>query len=663
MKTKYQKETYCKQLKKSKDKYGKKKGINNSKSQIKKDKNNEILALLDIDANQEENNIRNKDITITKKFEDNRIDNIYENGKILSKDEMFETKDTQISIGESIKDTANTQKNSDNQKYFLEKNIENELKNYEKEVLEFLKEEKTNIINIEEKKEIIIVEKQKKKVTSIEVEENINTEAFPNMPDNTELLEVKDKIFKINKNNTVEDSIYYDGKLFKKDRHQLNSYPKIVKYRCKNYRKKERNLNNTFCPALLKRKLDKNNYYYILETNHSTDCLETEITKLKIKTNLIGHYNEYIDKCMSYLNGTDYYDRKEFTTKLQEIYNENKYDFKLKENTIKNIIGRWKLTSLRFTKYSAIENKYNKKGELILYDYSNTIIYTSSKKKPVNGEYFIWSSDSIIARIRKSNHLFIDTTFHHPKDFTQLLIIIFKDYISSEYYPGFFILMSNKTEILYDLIFKSLKRIISQQNIYNLTFKTITTDTEIALINAVERNFDKIKRIGCWFHLSQDLIREARLIGLLNSKNKDIDINLTYEIITQLTLLPINYKGNIENLKKFLNVLIMQYPHYSNYIINYFIEYKLKYFQDGSYDYSKFPPDIRSNSILERYNKIVKNQLGEKRTCNWVVFMNFIFKELERISEKLGKNENINVLYSEKNTKFGKFKYNFTNFN
>ena len=84
---------------------------------------------------------------------------------------------------------------------------------------------------------------------------------------------------------------------------------------------------------------------------------------------------------MSYLNSTDYYDRKEFTTKLQEIYNENKYDFKLKENTIKNIIGRWKLTSLRFTKYNAIENKYNKKGELILYDYSNTIIYISSKKK------------------------------------------------------------------------------------------------------------------------------------------------------------------------------------------------------------------------------------------------------------------------------------------
>ena len=37
---------------------------------------------------------------------------------------------------------------------------------------------------------------------------------------------------------------------------------------------------------------------------------------------------------------------------------------------------------------------------------------------------------------------------------------------------------------------------------------------------------------------------------------------------------------------------------------------KLKYFEDGSYDYSKFPNDIRSNSILERYNKIIKTNLG-----------------------------------------------------
>lgn len=102
--------------------------------------------------------------------------------------------------------------------------------------------------------------------------------------------------------------------------------------------------------------------------------------EIKTNINLIGSYNDFINKCMNYLDSTEYYNKKEITTKLQEIYNENKYNFKLKENAIKNIIGRWKNNSLRFTKYAAIENKNNKKGELRLYDYTNTVIYTSNKK-------------------------------------------------------------------------------------------------------------------------------------------------------------------------------------------------------------------------------------------------------------------------------------------
>ena len=41
--------------------------------------------------------------------------------------------------------------------------------------------------------------------------------------------------------------------------------------------------------------------------------------------------------------------------------------------------------------------------------------------------------------------------------------------------------------------------------------------------------------------------------------------------------------------------------------------------------------------------------------------MNFINKEIDRINEILGKNENINVLYSKKNTKFGSKKFNYDN--
>ena len=105
----------------------------------------------------------------------------------------------------------------------------------------------------------------------------------------------------------------------------------------------------------------------------------------------------------------------------------------------------------------------------------------------------------------------------------------------------------------------------------------------------------------------------------------------------------------------------MQYPKYYNLLFNYFLDKKLKYFVDGSFNYNKFPKDICSNSNLERYNKTIKIKLGEKRLCNLVIFLNFINEELERIDNILGKNENISVLYKIKSTKFGIDKYNPNN--
>ena len=39
--------------------------------------------------------------------------------------------------------------------------------------------------------------------------------------------------------------------------------------------------------------------------------------------------------------------------------------------------------------------------------------------------------------------------------------------------------------------------------------------------------------------------------------------------------------------------------------------------------------------------------------------MQFINKELSRINELLAKNSNLNVIYMQKTTKFGKSKYNY----
>ena len=530
-----------------------------------------------------------------------------------------------------------------------------DLEKYTDEIIEYLEKEKNNNMKILEEKTIETTnQKKRSKAYTIEIEENLELNAnyiYNETKEKDSPMEVKDKVFK----NT---DILYEGKTFIKERHQPKNFPAIINYRCKYQRKNEHLKNSNFCNALIKRKKDKNNIYYILEKNHSKECIEFSTISIINSSNLIGNYNDYINKCNQYLDSTEDYNKTEMRVKLQEIYNSNNYNFTLKENTIKNIIGRWKSNSLRFTKYNAIENRNNKNGDLILWDYQNTVIYSSNKKNPIKAEYYIWSSDQMIARCRKSKHLFIDGTFHHPKEFSQLLIIIFKDIITSNYYPSFFCLMSIKTEEMYDLVFKSIKRILTQQNIIKLDISTITTDSELALINSIENNFENSKRLGCWFHLNQDLIREAKIMGLFNKKNKNINIDSTYEVITQLSILPLNYKGDLDYIKKKINILLNQYPKYTNYIITYFMGNKLKYFEDGSYDYSKFPNDIRSNSILERYNKIIKTNLGDKRTCNWVKFMNFINNEILRINELLNKNENINIAYMKKKTKFGLGKYN-----
>ena len=64
-----------------------------------------------------------------------------------------------------------------------------------------------------------------------------------------------------------------------------------------------------------------------------------------------------------------------------------------------------------------------------------------------------------LKRIRKSHHTFIDATFHHPLDYNQLLIIMYKDIITNLKIPAFKALMNGK-KIYYNIAFDSIINII-----------------------------------------------------------------------------------------------------------------------------------------------------------------------------------------------------------
>ena len=99
------------------------------------------------------------------------------------------------------------------------------------------------------------------------------------------------KVKNINSPCYIEEKVLYDINILYIDKYPIQSYPNIINYRCINYRKDEMIRTSQFCNALLKRKIIN----YILEKDHSKECIELNVKQIKIETNLIGKYNEYND--------------------------------------------------------------------------------------------------------------------------------------------------------------------------------------------------------------------------------------------------------------------------------------------------------------------------------------------------------------------------------
>ena len=83
------------------------------------------------------------------------------------------------------------------------------------------------------------------------MEENLILQKEESITD-TNIIEVKNR--KFNKPFNLEDTILYDGHVFKKDSHQTNNYLLIINYSCKNYKKIEELENHSYVMLCQKRK-------------------------------------------------------------------------------------------------------------------------------------------------------------------------------------------------------------------------------------------------------------------------------------------------------------------------------------------------------------------------------------------------------------------------
>lgn len=162
-------------------------------------------------------------------------------------------------------------------------------------------------------------------------------------------------------------------------------------------------------------------------------------------------------------------------------------------------------SSIKFTKFNALENPNDYDNDLFLREHKVVYLYMKNYKREVECEYFIWANNLCISHMRKSKHIFLDATFHSPYGFYQNLIIMFKDILTGEKYPSFFILMNKKFYILYEMIFKSIMLIFTQYNLYNISFDSIITDDEQALLKDAKKIFPVKNNYICLYHFKKDI--------------------------------------------------------------------------------------------------------------------------------------------------------------
>ena len=184
---------------------------------------------------------------------------------------------------------------------------------------------------------------------------------------------------------------------------------------------------------------------------------------------------------------------------------------------------------------------------------------------------------------------------------------MYKDIITGIKVAGIYVLLNNKTEYLYDKAFESIINIITVNRTIELEINSIVTDSELALVKVIKKYFPNAKRIACYFHYKQDLLRNIKKYGLYKDSDKD-NSNI---IINILGKLPFIYKGDMNIIYNLFDELSSKYPKYYNFINQYLNVNKLDYFKDLSLDYNTIPNDCRTNNYLENYNGFIKLKLGK----------------------------------------------------
>lgn len=141
----------------------------------------------------------------------------------------------------------------------------------------------------------------------------------------------------------------------------------------------------------------------------------------------------------------------------------------------------------------------------------DTSYASKDKNKPGVKRIIGWGHPIMMDMLKETRrNIFIDCTFQCvPQGFEQLLILMVYSKPRKYYFPCFYVLMQEKTQFAYEVVFKHIHTALEMKKI---DVATATCDFEKALVNALKKTYGKkrTRYILCFFHFKQAIRRKLR---------------------------------------------------------------------------------------------------------------------------------------------------------
>ena len=133
----------------------------------------------------------------------------------------------------------------------------------------------------------------------------------------------------------------------------------------------------------------------------------------------------------------------------------------------------------------------------------------------------------------ESDTWYADGTFNlAPPLFSQVYVILAQKL--GGVHPVIYALLPNKQKVTYIKLFEMLKLAFPE-----VTPKSLLCDFEIGPISAVKEVFPNTAIKGCFYHLSHNLHKHLRSLGMTHSYNNDAEFALKTKMILALCFVPV----------------------------------------------------------------------------------------------------------------------------